>query len=52
MVSEIDYVGVWNRIRSFRKEYYLTQDELVSKCGCTRDHLSSIETVNASRRLT
>ena len=43
MVSEIDYVRVGKRIRSVRKECFLTQDELASKCGCTRNHLSSIE---------
>ena len=43
MVSEIDYVRVGQRIRSVRKECFLTQDELASKCGCTRNHLSSIE---------
>ena len=43
MVSEIDYVRVGKRIRSIRKECFLTQDELASKCGCTRNHLSSIE---------
>ena len=43
MVSGIDYVRVGQRIRSVRKECFLTQDELASKCGCTRNHLSSIE---------
>lgn len=43
MLSEIDYVRVGKRIRSVRKECFLTQDELASKCGCTRNHLSSIE---------
>ena len=43
MVSEIDYVRAGKRIRSVRKECFLTQDELASKCGCTRNHLSSIE---------
>ena len=43
MLSEIDYVRVGKRIRSVRKECFLTQDELASRCGCTRNHLSSIE---------
>ena len=44
MVSEIDYVRVGKRIRSVRKECFLTQDELASQCGCTRNHLSAVET--------
>ena len=44
MVSEIDYVKVGKRIRSVRKECFLTQDELAAQCGCTRTHLSAVET--------
>ena len=44
MVSEIDYVKVGKRIRSVRKECFLTQDELAVQCGCTRNHLSAVET--------
>lgn len=44
MLSEIDYAKVGKRIRSVRKECFLTQDELASQCGCTRNHLSAIET--------
>ena len=44
MVSEIDYVKVGKRIRSVRKECFLTQDELAAQCGCTRNHLSAVET--------
>ena len=44
MISEIDYVRVGKRIRSVRKECFLTQDELASQCGCTRNHLSAVET--------
>ena len=44
MVSGIDYVRVGKRVRSARKECFLTQDELASQCGCTRNHLSAIET--------
>ena len=44
MVLEIDYVKVGKRIRSVRKECFLTQDELAAQCGCTRNHLSAVET--------
>ena len=44
MLAEIDYVRVGKRIRSVRKECYLTQDELAAQCGCTRNHLSAVET--------
>lgn len=44
MVSEIDYGKVGKRIRSVRKECFLTQDELAAQCGCTRNHLSAVET--------
>jgi transcriptional regulator with XRE-family HTH domain len=44
LVSEIDYVKVGKRIRSVRKECFLTQDELAAQCGCTRNHLSAVET--------
>ena len=44
MLSEIDYVRVGRRIQSVRKECNLTQDELAAQCGCTRNHLSAVET--------
>ena len=44
LVSEIDYGKVGKRIRSVRKECFLTQDELAAQCGCTRNHLSAVET--------
>ena len=44
MVSEIYYGKVGKRIRSVRKECFLTQDELAAQCGCTRNHLSAVET--------
>ena len=44
MVSEIDYGKVGKRIRSVRKECFLTQDELAVQCGCARNHLSAVET--------
>lgn len=42
--AKIDYVRLGRRIHAARKRLRLTQEELASRCGCTRNHLSDVET--------
>ena len=44
MFSEIDFVKLGRRVRAARKEGGMTQEELAVLCGCTRNHLSAVET--------
>ena len=45
---KIDYERLGRRINAARKRLSMTQEELASRCGCTRNHLSDIE--NGSSR--
>lgn len=45
---KIDYVRLGRRIQASRKRLCMTQEELASRCGCTRNHLSDVE--NGSSR--
>lgn len=45
---KIDYVRLGRRIHAARKRLRMTQEELASRCGCTRNHLSDVE--NGSNR--
>lgn len=44
MPVDIDFSKIGKRIRSARKERKMTQEELAHACGCTSNHLSSVET--------
>lgn len=46
--TKIDYVRLGRRINAARKRHRITQEELASRCGCTRNHLSDVE--NGSSR--
>lgn len=46
--TKIDYVRLGRRIHTARKSHRMTQEELASRCGCTRNHLSDVE--NGSSR--
>lgn len=48
MDVKIDYVRLGRRIHAARKRHHMTQEELASRCGCTRNHLSDVE--NGSSR--
>lgn len=44
MDYDVDYNGLGQRIRLFRKEKGMTQDDLAEKAQVSRDHISHLET--------
>lgn len=47
----MDYYGIGQRIRKFRKANQLSQDELAEKVGISTTHMSHIETGNTKLSL-
>lgn len=43
MDTNIDYAWLGRRIQAARKRSHMTQEELASRCSCTRNHLSDVE---------
>lgn len=44
MSVEIDFSKIGMRVRSVLKERKMTQEEFATACGCSSNHLSSVET--------